>query len=126
MIDEYYIDKKIEGEYSDIFKRKITIIWKGDKYSTFIQSEYLDDKIITLDDLEEFFDSVFNKKKFYNLDVSSEFYFWDINTLQLNIRLEIKINDKLKPLKQDYSFFLNKENKKTWFNWIKDIIFNSD
>ena len=96
MIDEYYIDKKEEKKYSDQFKRKFIIKWKGEDYSTYIDDTYLEDKILTLDDLEEFFDCTFNKKKFYSLDCYYDFYFSTKNSIQLNISIETKIRNENK------------------------------
>ena len=126
MIDEYYINKKEEDEYSDKNKRKFTIKWKGGEYYTYIDDTYLEDKIITLDDLEEFFDSIFNKKKFYTLDCYYDFYFCGSDSIQLNISVETKINDKLKPIKEEYIFILNKIDKRSILQWIIDIIFDRD
>jgi len=121
---EYYIDKKENNEYSDQFKRKFIMKWKGDEYTTYIESSYLEDKIISIDDLEEFFDSAFNKKKYYDFDCYYDFYFCSHNSIQLNISLITKINDKLKPLKQDFIFILDKIDKRTWGEWLTDIIFD--
>jgi len=123
---EYYIDKKEEDEYSDQFKRKFIMKWKGNEYLTYINSSYLDDKIISIDDLEDFFDSTFNKKKFYNFDCSYNFYFSTKNCIHLNILVDMKINDKLKSLKQDFIFILHKIDKRTWKQWLLDIIFDRD
>jgi hypothetical protein len=123
---EYYIDKKEEDEYSDRFKRKFIMKWKDSEYLTYIDSDYLEDKIISLDNLEEFFDSTFNKKKFYNLDCDYDFYFCSQNSIQLNILIEIKISDKLKELTQNFIFILHKIDNRTWFQWFKDIILNRD
>lgn len=123
MIDEYYIDKKENDEYSDKFKSKFSIKWKSDIYSTFIDDTYLEDKIITLNNLEEFFDSVFNKKKFHNLDVSYDFYFCAPTSIQLNIQLKIIINDNLKSFTRDFVFILNKVETKTWCKYIGELFF---
>lgn len=125
-IDEYYINKKEEDEYSDKFKRKFIIKWKGSEYLTYIDDTYLKDKILTLDDLEEFFDSVFNKKKYYGLDCYYDFYFCSQNSIQINISIETKISDKLKILKEEYIFILHKIDKKTWFQWFIDFILDRD
>jgi len=121
---EYYIDKKENNEYSDQFKRKFIMKWKGVDYSTYIESTYLNDKIISIDDLEDFFNSTFNKKKYYSFDCYYDFYFCSQNSIQLNISLIMKINDKLKPLKQDFIFILDKLDKRTWGEWLLDIIFD--
>lgn len=126
MIKEYYIDKKEENEYSDRFKRRFIMKWKGEDYSTYIDDTYLEDKILMLDDLEDFFDSVFNKKKFYMLDCYYDFFFCAKNSIQLNISIEMKINDKLKTLKQDFVFILHKIDKSSWLHWISDFIFDRD
>ena len=123
---EYYINKKEEDEYSDRFKRKFIMKWKGETYYTFINDTYLKDKVINLDNLEEFFDSTFNKKKFYNMDCFYDFYFCGINSIQLNIKLEMKINENLKQLRQQFVFILHKIDNRTWFQYIIDIIFNRD
>jgi len=125
-ITEYNIEKIEENEYSDKFKRKITIKWQGELYSTYIEDSYLDDKIISLDNLDEFFDAVFNNKKFYDMDISYNFYFCGANSIQLNIWFEIKINNKLKPIKQDYIFILHIEDNKSWFQYFTDIILDRD
>lgn len=124
MIDEYYIDKKEENEYSDRFKRKFIMKWKGGEYATYIDDTYLEDKILMLDDLEDFFDSVFNKKKFYTLDCYYDFFFCAKNSIQLNISIETKISDKLKTLKQDFVFILHKIDKRSWFQWLSGFIFD--
>lgn len=126
MIDEYYIDKKEEDEYSDRFKRRFIMKWKKEEYYTYIDDTYLEDKIITLDNLEDFFDSIFNKKKFYSLDCYYDFYFYSYDSIQLNIRLETKINENLKTLKQDFIFILHKIDNKSIFQWIRDIILDRD
>jgi hypothetical protein len=126
MIEEYYIDKKEEENYSDQFKRKFIMKWKGEEYSTYIDDTYLEDKIISLENLEEFFDSIFNKKKFYNLDCFYDFYFCAEKSIQLNIKLEMKINENLKTLKEEYIFILHKIDKRSWTQWIIDIILNKD
>ena len=123
---EYYINKKEEDDYSDTYKRKFVMKWKGYDYSTYIKSEYLEDKMITLDNLEEFFDCTFNKKKFYNLDTEYDFYFCAKNSIHLNIKLEINYNDELKPFRQDFIFILHKIDKRTWFEWLTDIILDRD
>jgi len=124
MINEYYIDKKENDEYSDKFKSKFSIKWKSDIYSTFINDTYLEDKIITLDNLEEFFNAVFNKKKFHNLDVSYDFFFCAPTSIQLNIQLKIIINENLKSLTRDFVFILNKVETKTWCEYIGEIFFS--
>ena len=123
---EYYIDKKEEDDYSDRFKRKFIMKWKGETYYTFINDTYLEDKVINLDNLEEFFDCTFNKKKFYNMDCFYDFYFCGINSIQLNIKLEMKINENLKQLRQQFVFILQKIDNRTWFQYIIDIILNKD
>ena len=123
---EYYINKKEEKKYSDQFKRKFIMKWKGEDYSTYIDDAYLEDKVIMLYNLEEFFDSIFNKKKFYNLDCFYDFYFCAEKSIQLNIKLEMKINKNLKTLKEEYIFILHKIDKRSIFQWIIDIIFNRD
>jgi hypothetical protein len=125
-ITEFNIDKISENEYCDKFKRKLTIQWKEKKYFTNINSDYLENKIISLDNLEEFFDAVFNNKKFYDIDIEYNFYFCGANSIQLNIWFEIKINNKLKPLKQDYIFILHIEDNKSWFQYFTDIILDRD
>ena len=123
---EYYIGIKEEDEYSDNNKRKFIMKWKGVEYSTYIKDSYLEDKIIGLDNLEEFFDSTFNKKKFYDLDVSYDFFFTNITSMQLYIKLETQINKNLKPFRQEFIFFLKKVDNRSWFQYIIDIIQNKD
>lgn len=123
---EYYIDKKEKNDYSDRFKRKFIMKWKGAEYSTYIDDTYLEDKVISLDNLEEFFDCTFNKKKFYNLNVEYDFYFCGAKSIQLNIKLETKINDNLKSLIQDFVFILHKVDNRTWFKWLTDIILDKN
>lgn len=122
---EYYIDKQ-EDEYSDKNKRKFIIKWKNDEYSTYIDDIYLKDKILTLDNLEEFFDSIFNKKKYYGLDCYYDLYYLTPDCIQLNISVEMKISDKLKTLKQNFVFNLHKIDKRSIFQWISDFIFDRD
>ena len=123
---EYYIGIKEEDEYSDNNKRKFIMKWKGAEYSTYIKDSYLEDKIIGLDNLEEFFDSTFNKKKFYDLDISYDFFFTNITSMQLYIKLETQINKNLKPFRQEFIFFLKKVDNRSWFQYIIDIIQNKD
>jgi hypothetical protein len=123
---EYYINKKEDDDYADKFKRKFIMKWNDETYYTFINDTYLEDKILTLDNLEDFFDSTFNKKKFYNLDCFYDFYFCAKNSIQLNISIETKISDKLKTLKEEYIFILHKIDKRSWFQYIIDIILNKD
>jgi hypothetical protein len=123
---EYYIGIKEEDEYSDNNKRRFIMKWKGAEYSTYIEDSYLEDKIIGLNNLEEFFDSTFNKKKFYDLDVSYDFFFTNITSMQLYIKLETQIHKNLKPFRQEFIFFLKKVDNRTWFQWITDIIQNKD
>jgi hypothetical protein len=123
---EYYIDKKEEDDYSDRFKRKFIMKWKGEDYSTYIDDTYLEDKVISLDNLDEFFDCTFNKKKFYNLNVEYDFYFCAEKSIQLNIKLETKINENLKTLIQDFGFILHKVDNRTWFKWLTDIILDKN
>jgi len=123
---EFYINKKEEDEYSDRFKCKFIIKWKDEMYSTFIDDTYLEDKVITLDNLEEFFYSIFNKKKFYDMDCYYDFYFCAQNSIQLNVKLEMKINENLKTLKEEYIFILHKIDKRSWFQWFTDIILDRD
>ena len=118
--------KKEEDEYSDRFKRKFIMKWKDEMYSTFIDDTYLEDKVLTLDNLEEFFDSIFNKKKFYSLDCYYDFYFCAQNSIQLNVKLEMKINENLKSIKEKYIFILHKIDKRSWFQWFTDIILDRD
>jgi hypothetical protein len=119
---KYYVNNVKDNEKSKKNKCKFIMIWKGDEYSTYIDDTYLEDKIITIDNLEEFFNSVFNKKKFYDINTYYDFYFCGKKSIQLNIKLETKINDNLKPLIQYYVFILHREDNKTWFNWFIDII----
>jgi hypothetical protein len=123
---EYYIGIKEEDEYSDNNKRRFIMKWKGSEYSTYIEDSYLEDKIIGLDNLEEFFDSTFNKKKFYDSDVYYDFFFINITSMQLYIKLETQIHKNLKPFRQEFIFFLKKVDNRTWFQWITDIILNRD
>lgn len=123
---EYYIDKQEKVEYSDKNKRKFIIKWKNDEYSTYIDDTYLKDKILTLDNLEEFFDSIFNEKKYYGLDCYYDLYYLTPDSIQLNISVEMKISDKLKTLKQNFVFNLHKIDKRSIFQWFTDIILNRD
>lgn len=123
---EYYIDKQEKDKYSNRFTRKFIIKWKNEEYSTYINDTYLEDKLITLDNLDEFFDSVFNKKKYYSLDCYYDLYYSTPDSIQLNISVELKINDKLKTLKQDFVFILQKIDKRTIFQWISDFILDRD
>jgi hypothetical protein len=125
-IKEYQIDKIQENEYCDKFKRKLTIEWMNGKYSVIIDSDYLEDKIISLDNLDEFFDCTFNKKKFYDLDMVYDFYFCNHRSIQINIWFEININEKLKPIKQDFVFILNEDINKSWGQYFLDIILDRD
>jgi hypothetical protein len=123
---EYYIDKKEEKKYLDQYKRKFIIKWKNEEYSTYIDETYLKDKIITLNNLDDFFNSIFNKKNFYNFNVQYDFYFCSEKSVQLNIKLEIKINENLKTLKQDFIFILHKIDKRSWLRWFLDFILDRD
>jgi hypothetical protein len=55
-----------------------------------------------------------------------DFYFCAEKSIQLNIKLEMKIIENLKTLKEEYIFILHKIDKRSWFQWFTDIILDRD
>jgi len=124
---EFTLQNTFEDEYCDMLKRKITIKWKDHLYSTYITSEYLNDKIIGLENLQEFFDAVFNQNKFYTLETNYNMFYCSITSLELVINVKYVYDVNLKPFKQQFIFVLDEEKEpRSFLQYIYDLILNKD